>query len=193
MPSSDLIEQQSSQQAMTQQVSAAVHLNREEIKDGRDSLLRDSSIKSSIQYDEQQIQSQNQAAPQSETIQRRTDVRGGMEASTANQMLMTNGNPSVDGEPKAVYIDPQNYEEKDVDESQDSQDSSNLIRKQRKNQSVLNRREESVQRSWMFRRDAEEHYFGSIVLTGSNVRGSALGSIIAKSKKEFATFVQSQD
>ena len=38
--------------------------------------------------------------------------------------------------------------------------------------------------SWMFKRDAEEHYFGSIVEhKGSQLLDSLIGSILAKASK----------
>jgi len=41
----------------------------------------------------------------------------------------------------------------------------------------------------MFKREAEDHYFGSIVMM-NNIRGSAIGSIHSKLKKEqYSTFV----
>ena len=49
--------------------------------------------------------------------------------------------------------------------------------------------ESSVHKSWMFNREAEDHYIGSIVMI-NNIRGSAIGSIHSKLKKEqYSTFV----
>jgi len=54
--------------------------------------------------------------------------------------------------------------------------------------------EKKGQQSWMFQRDAEEHYFGSIVSQNPVTRSSAVGSTLVKrEKKEGSTVLQSNE
>ena len=51
---------------------------------------------------------------------------------------------------------------------------------------MTNRRDnyrEGVQKSWMFKQEAEDHYFGSIV--AMNPRASAIGGVPGKMKNQF--------
>ena len=89
-----------------------------------------------------------------------------------------------DGFPQPIIVDPRCDDIPDSPDSPIIDGESFVIRKSRRTHGSSFRRNDAVQRSWMFRQDAEDHYFGSIIVTPT--RGSVLG-ILPKQRKDVST------
>ena len=91
---------------------------------------------------------------------------------------------SDNGQPHPVYVNSATMHEEDKFSDDDDNLSEHLIRQSSK-RSKSKMDGMMTQKSWMFRQEAEEHYFGSIVVMNS--QASALG--LNKLKNQASTFI----